>query len=71
MPTSDLETKGSALATKGCEQQLGEDKLREKRHGVIIVSIIGTRETCWKLHDKQPNWKKKNRGNNRAFQSTI
>lgn len=27
-----------------------------------------TRETCWKIHEKPPNWKKKPGNENRAFQ---
>jgi len=37
-------------------------------YGVITTNVIGTRETCWKLHGRSPNVKKK--GESRVLQAT-
>ena len=72
------ETENSALVTKGFTS-LGEEKRYNKRGDKLWCDHCKppwhTRETCWKLHGKPPNWKRKNGGDNqpggdsRAFQA--
>ncbi|KAK3030878.1 hypothetical protein RJ639_037228 [Escallonia herrerae] len=62
-PTVDVEN--SALVVKGNEYDNDKKKRPWRDH---CKKSWHTRETCWKIHGKPPNWKKKNGYDNRAFQ---
>ncbi|KAK3027903.1 hypothetical protein RJ639_040280 [Escallonia herrerae] len=64
-PKPAVDVENSALVVKGNEYDNDKkirpwcDHCKKSWH---------TRETCWKIHGKPPNWKKKNGSDNRAFQ---
>ena len=54
------------LYPKGLTQR----EISRRSHGVSIVKKPWhTKETCWKLHDKPPNWKRKSCRDGCAFQA--
>ena len=52
------------------QKGLTQREISGRSHGVSIVKKPWhTKETCWKLHDKPPNWKRKSCRDGCAFQA--
>ncbi|KAK3004629.1 hypothetical protein RJ639_019506 [Escallonia herrerae] len=64
-PKPAVDVENSALLVKGNEYDNDKKKRSWCDH---CKKSWHTRETCWKIHGKPPNWKKKNGSDNRTFQ---
>ncbi|KAK3037893.1 hypothetical protein RJ639_032123 [Escallonia herrerae] len=64
-PKPEVDVENSALVVKGNEYDNDKKKRPWCDH---CKKSWHTRETCWKIHGKPLNWKKKNGSDNRAFQ---
>ncbi|KAK3007413.1 hypothetical protein RJ639_014792 [Escallonia herrerae] len=64
-PKPAVDVENSALVVKGNEYDNDKKKRPWCDH---CKKSWHTKETCWKIHRKPPNWKKRNGSDNRAFQ---
>lgn len=63
---------GSALVSEGSSDEGRKDGKRfDKPWCDHCKRLWHTWETCWKLHGKPLNWKKKQGGKGRAFQAGV